>query len=142
MRGLGRASAGTVVQCAAYTEHAGAAGTRELIDSGTAFTALVAANDLLAMGAMQALSEYGLDCPSDVSVTGFNDLSFVSRLTPPLTTVGVPLDRMGELAAEALLAWMDGGDRPAVGHQTLLPVEFVERATTAPAASANGRVAG
>lgn len=73
-------------------------------------------------------------CPDEVSVTGYNALSFVSRLTPPLTTVGVPLDQMGELAAEALLAWMVGSDHHVDGHQTLLPVEFVERATTAAAA--------
>lgn len=143
LRGLGRASAGTVVQCAAYTERAGAAATHELLDSGAAFTALVAANDLLAMGAVEALSDRGVRCPDEVSVTGYNDLSFVSRLTPPLTTVGVPLDQMGELAAEALLAWMVGSDHHVDGHQTLLPVEFVERATTAAAArTARSRAVG
>jgi LacI family transcriptional regulator len=132
LRALGRPTAGTVVSCAAFTEDAGAAATHELLEGGGGFTALVAANDLLAMGAIEALTEHGLSCPTDVSVTGYNDLSFVRRLTPPLTTVGVPLDEMGELSAEALLAWIVD---PAQGHdaQTLLPVAFLERATTAPA---------
>ena len=133
LRAHGRTSAGAVVECAAYTEEAGAAATRELIERGTEFTALVAANDLIALGVIDALTEHGIDCPGDVSVTGYNDVSFVSRVTPPLTTVGVPLNLMGELAAEALLRWISDAD----GHtpvQTLLPVEFVERATTAAAA--------
>ncbi|MGH8860711.1 MAG: LacI family DNA-binding transcriptional regulator, partial [Jatrophihabitantaceae bacterium] len=134
LRGKGRASAGAVVPCAAYTEEAGALATHDLLDRAVPFTALVGANDLIAMGAVQALSEHGVRCPEDVSVTGYNDLSFVSRLTPPLTTVGVPLNLMGELAAEALLKWIANAN----GHtavQTLLPVEFVERATTASVAA-------
>lgn len=130
LRGHRRASAGDVVPCTAYTEEAGARATHKLLDRGVPFTALVGANDLIAMGAIEALTERGVRCPADVSVTGYNDLSFVSRLTPPLTTVGVPLGEMGKLAAEALLGWIaNSDDHTAV--QTLLPVEFVERATTA-----------
>jgi LacI family transcriptional regulator len=130
LRAHGRSSAGAVIECTAYTEEAGAAATHELIARGTPFSALVAANDLIALGVIDALTEHGLRCPDDVSVTGYNNLSFVSRVNPPLTTVGVPLNLMGELAAEALLRWIGDAD----GHtpvQTLLPVEFVERATTA-----------
>jgi LacI family transcriptional regulator len=130
MRAHRRRSAGDIVPCAAYSEEAGALATHRLLDRGVPFTALVGANDLIAMGAIEALTERGLRCPEDVSVTGYNDLSFVRRLTPPLTTVGVPLNRMGELAADALLSWITNpGEHTAV--QTLLPVEFVERATTA-----------
>lgn len=130
LRRQGRTSAGAVVQCAAYTEEAGALTTQKLLDRGLSFTALVCANDLIAMGAIQALTERGVHCPRTVSVTGYNDLSFVSRLTPPLTTVAVPLNQMGELAATALLEWILNSDRHTA-MQTLLPVEFVERATTA-----------
>ena len=100
------------------------------------FTALVAANDLLAIGALEALAERGLHCPDDVSVTGYNDISFVSRLTPPLTTVGVPLHLMGELAADALLDWIANPDSHTA-VQTLLPVEFMHRGTTAAAVHAD-----
>jgi LacI family transcriptional regulator len=136
LRGQGRASAGAVVQCAAYTEEAGALATHDLLDRDVPFTALVGANDLIAMGAIEALTERGVRCPAEVSVTGYNDLSFVRRLTPPLTTVGVPLNLMGELAASALLKWIDDNDSHTA-VQTLLPVEFVERATTSIASPAS-----
>jgi LacI family transcriptional regulator len=92
------------------------------------------------MGVVEALGQHGVSCPDDVSVTGYNNLSFVSRVSPPLTTVGVPLNLMGELAADALLRWMSD----PTGHtavQTLLPVDFVQRATTATVALA-ARTAG
>ena len=130
LRALGRSSAGSVVECETYTEEAGATATHDLLARGVPFTALVAANDLIAMGVVDALREHGIACPDDVSVTGYNNLSYVGRVTPPLTTVGVPLNLMGELAAEALLRWIadPAGHTPV---QSLLPVEFVERATTA-----------
>ena len=121
---------GSVVQCAAFTEAAGAEATSVLLEKGREFTALVAGNDLLALGAQAALEERGLSCPGDVSITGYNDLNFVARLKPPLTTVRLPLDMMGELAARALLDWIRKPDEHAA-VQTLLPVEFIERGTTA-----------
>src|SRR5262249_22524619 len=76
-----------------------------------------------------ALDTRGLSCPRDVSITGYNDLNFVGRLKPPLTTVRVPLKTMGELAARALVDWI-GKPAEHTAVQTLLPVEFVERGTT------------
>jgi LacI family transcriptional regulator len=130
LRGQGVPSAGSVLECAAYTEEAGATATHTLLDKGVRFTALVAANDLLAIGALEALAGRSLRCPDDVSVTGYNDISFVSRLTPPLTTVGVPLHLMGELAAGELLDWIANPDNHQA-VQTLLPVGFMLRGTTA-----------
>jgi LacI family transcriptional regulator len=66
-------------------------------------TAVVAANDMLALGCYTALAELGLSCPGDVSVTGFNDMPFMDRLNPPLTTVRVPQYELGWKAAELLL---------------------------------------
>jgi LacI family transcriptional regulator len=130
MRARSLPTAGAVVQCAAFTAAAGSEATSALLDNGREFTALVAGNDLLALGAQDALDERGLTCPGDVSVTGYNDLGYVARLKPPLTTVRVPLNMMGELAARALLDWIRKPDEHAA-VQTLLPVEFVERGTTA-----------
>jgi LacI family transcriptional regulator len=130
MRARSLPATGAVVPCASFTAAAGAEATSALLDKRREFTALVAANDLLALGAQDALDERGLNCPGDVSVTGYNDLSYVARLKPPLTTVRVPLNMMGELAARALLNWIRKPDEHAA-VQTLLPVEFVERGTTA-----------
>ena len=60
-------------------------------------------NDLLALGCFDALNERGLSCPEDVSVTGFNDMPFVDRLSPSLTSLHIPLDELGVRAANALL---------------------------------------
>jgi LacI family transcriptional regulator len=127
-----RLPAKAVADCESFTEEAGAAAVRATLARGTTFTAIVAGNDLLAIGAMEALAEQGIDCPRDVSITGYNDVDFMRRLTPAFTTVRVPLHRMGMLAARTLLRWTNG-DEPERSAQTLLPVEFMHRGTTAPA---------
>ncbi len=124
-----------VVDCASFTEEAGADAVRAALARGATFTAIVAGNDLLAIGAMEALAEHGIACPRDVSITGYNDVDFMRRLTPAFTTVRVPLHRMGVLAARTLLRWTNG-DEPERSAQTLLPVEFMRRGTTAPAPAA------
>jgi LacI family transcriptional regulator len=130
----GMRASSAVVTCAAYTQEAGARAAGKLLASGRDFSAIVAANDLVAMGAIDALAAAGLRCPEDVSVTGFNDVSFMDRVTPPMTTIRVPLTEMGALAARTLLDWVE---RPAEHSQTrtLLPVDLVVRGTTAPVAA-------
>jgi LacI family transcriptional regulator len=120
----------SVAECASYTEQAGIDAVNATLKRGTTFTAIVAANDLLAIGAKDALAEHGIQCPRDVSITGYNDADFMHRLTPAFTTVRVPLNKMGALAARTLLAWM-GGDQPELSSQILLPVELMQRGTTA-----------
>jgi LacI family transcriptional regulator, galactose operon repressor len=71
--------------------------------SGLTFTAVVAANDLLALGCFDALAAHGLRCPQDVSVTGFNHMPFVDRFSPSLTTVHIPHNELGIKSAELLL---------------------------------------
>ncbi len=93
-----------LVDCRAFTESEGYRGFASLLDKGREFSAVVAANDLLALGGYDALGEAGMQCPRDISVTGFNDMLFMDRLRPPLTTVHIPLDEMGVKAAELLLS--------------------------------------
>lgn len=92
-----------IVSCAAFTEQEGYQGFLALLDKGSKFSAVVAANDLLALGCYDALKERGLQCPRDMSITGFNDMPFMDRLTPPLTTIHSLLDKMGVKAAKLLL---------------------------------------
>lgn len=66
-------------------------------------TAIVAANDLMAMGAMRELRKAGLHVPEDVSVVGFDDILFAELADPPLTTVALPREEIGRAAVEALL---------------------------------------
>jgi LacI family transcriptional regulator len=126
------AGASAVRPCAAFTEQAGIDETRKLLASGQQFTAVVAGNDLLALGAMATLKNAGVCCPEQVSVTGFNDLPFMDKLTPALTTVRLDMHDMGALAARTLLDWITS---PRERHptQTLLPVELIVRGTTRPA---------
>ena len=76
---------------------------QKLLRRGKRFTALVAYNDISALGAMTALREAGRKVPEDVSVTGFDDIEFASIAYPPLTTVRQPLREMGARAAELLM---------------------------------------
>jgi LacI family transcriptional regulator len=71
--------------------------------AGTDCTAIAAANDMLAVGCYAALDECGLSCPEDISVVGFNDMPFIDRLRPPLTTIRFPHYQVGTEAAQLLL---------------------------------------
>ena len=79
---------------------------------GGDLTAIVAANDMLAVGCYGALDELGLRCPEDISVIGFNDMPFVDRLRPPLSSVRFPHYQLGTEAA-TLLHRADRGRRTA-----------------------------
>lgn len=125
-------SEGMVQVCASYTEAAGADATRLLLESGQEMTAILCGNDLIAMGALSVLSEAGISCPDQISVIGFNNMAMVDRLTPPLTTVRLPLHQIGELSARLLLAEIAGGPQNAGATQTLLAVQLAVRGTTAP----------
>jgi LacI family transcriptional regulator len=121
-----------IVECAAYTEEAGRAAAGRVLDSGRPFTAVVAANDLLALGAMGELAAAGLRCPDDVSITGFNDLPFMDKLMPPLTTVRLPLTELGATAARAMVDWIHSPEQRTT-VQALLPVDLIVRSSTATA---------
>ncbi len=76
---------------------------------------------------MQALREQGRAVPDETAVAGFDDIQLARYVTPALTTVRVPRFRVGELAAQTLLAALGGG-RPR--RISLIPVELVVRAST------------
>ncbi len=100
-----------IVACTAWTEEAGAVGMRELLDADPSITAVFAGNDLLALGAYDALTERGLRCPDDVSVVGFDDLPFMDKVHPPMSTVRIPHYEMGAEAARLLLSLIDDESR-------------------------------
>jgi LacI family transcriptional regulator len=115
----------------AYTREAGRLAALRLLDRKLAPTAIVAANDLLALGIYDALAERDLHCPSDVSVVGHNDMPYVDMLSPPLTTVRIAQREMGSQAALILL---DQIANPDAGHRRIvLRPNLIVRASTAPA---------
>ncbi|SEF62942.1 transcriptional regulator, LacI family [Thermomonospora echinospora] len=79
-----------------FTRDGGYAAATELIRRGVRATCLFAVTDVMAVGALAALRDHGLRVPQDVSLAGFDDIPIVRDLTPPLTTVALPLAEMGE----------------------------------------------
>ena len=90
------------------TEEAGFQAAKELVSRGVPFDAIVAASDLIAIGALRALQESGIEVPRQVSVAGFDDIPAASSASPPLTTVMQDPRRAGELLVETLLRQIAG----------------------------------
>ncbi|MGE5539232.1 MAG: LacI family DNA-binding transcriptional regulator [Gemmatimonas sp.] len=128
-RARGLAPEDTAVEVAnAYSRAEGARIGGLLLDSRRDLTAIVAANDLLALGVYDALRERNLSCPDDISVVGHNDMPLVDMVSPPLTTVRIGHREMGEQAARMLLDEISGGHAP---HRTVtIAPQLVQRAST------------
>jgi len=94
-------------------------------------TAVLAANDILAIGAMQATATAGLNIPADLSIMGMDDIYPASLTTPPLTTMAKPKYDIGCQAARFLLERIEGSASRA-GRRCVLPCQLVERGSTAP----------
>jgi DNA-binding LacI/PurR family transcriptional regulator len=85
--------------------------TQQLLSNRERFTALVAFNDMSAIGAIRALQDFGLRVPDDVSVIGFDDIKAASFSNPRLTTIRQPLSNMGRIAAQCVLNRLHGTER-------------------------------
>ena len=103
---------------------------RELLEGNDELTAIVAGNDMLAVGCYGAFDELGVRCPQDVSIIGFNDMPFIDRLRPPLSTVRFPHYQLGTEAANLLLERI-GTDGGPVKILYLAP-ELIVRGSTVP----------
>jgi LacI family transcriptional regulator len=112
-----------------FNQEGGASGVDELIAGEVSFTAVCAANDLLALGAMRRLAELGIDVPGRVSVAGFDDIQTAAMTAPRLSTVRLPLHEIGRRGFEYAEKVLDGG-RPA---REVLPTELMLRESTGPA---------
>jgi LacI family transcriptional regulator len=96
-------------------------------------TAVVAASDMMAFGAIRAAAEAGLSVPGDVSVVGFDDMQLADHMNPPLTTLRQDKPGLGS-AAGRVLAQIVEGDAAAAEHIVVLPVELIQRGSSAPPA--------
>jgi len=113
-----------------YTAEFGMYGMRELLlrEGKNSFTALFAATDELAIGAIRVLNDEGLRVPEDVSVVGFDDIDIAKYMNPRLTTISQPLTEMGEKTAAALHHQISGNN--AVKDELTLPYKLVIREST------------
>lgn len=100
----------------------------ELRDEVDPPTALLAGNDLLAIGAIRAVRALGLAVPADFAVVGFDDFAFAEHTDPPLTTVRIPGFEMGHEAASMLIDQIEGIEIPR--SRTVWPVELMMRGST------------
>lgn len=112
----------------AFSREEGRLACLALLDKAPKATAIVAANDLLAMGAYEALRERGLNCPGDISIVGHNDMPLVDMIAPPLTTVRIRHRTMGREAARLLLCQIEDADTP-VQSIVLMPELIVREST-------------
>lgn len=91
-----------IATASAFTTTAGYESAQVLLDGPTRPTAIFAAGDLLAIGAMQAIKERGLRIPDDIALVGYNDLDLATLVEPPLTTVAAPVRELGATAMQML----------------------------------------
>lgn len=115
---------------ARFAEDAGAEACARVLAADPGVTAIITANDLLAIGCYEALAARGLACPRDVSIVGFNDMPFIEKLAPPLTSIRVPQREIGFAAAGLLLEQL--GDEHPSPREVMLAPALVVRGSTAP----------
>jgi LacI family transcriptional regulator len=122
----------TVRHCPALTAADARDAALTLLADDPASTAILAGNDLMAMGCYAAAQQLGRSCPGDISIIGYNDMPSVEWWRPALTTVRIPQYDIGREAARLLLERI-GGDPSQPARQILLPVSLIVRSSTAPA---------
>lgn len=111
-----------------FTEIAGIDLGERLLKQDKPFSAIVAGNDLLALGCICALETAGLNCPADVSVIGFNNMPYLSMFKTPLTTIAIPRMEMGRKAAEVILNRLTNADESL--KNITVTTELIERGST------------
>jgi len=116
---------------ASYSRADGARAAHQLFAKARRPTAIVAANDLLALGCYDALRSAGIRCPADTSITGYNDMPLVDLVSPPLTTVRIEHHQMGIEAAGLLLRKLAEPASPTVDI-VLRPTLILRESTAAP----------
>jgi DNA-binding LacI/PurR family transcriptional regulator len=118
-----------------YTEKSGYTGGLRVLDRRGRATGILAANDRIAIGAMAAAADIGLNVPADISVIGFDDITMASFVRPALTTVAIPAYEMGEAAMAMLIKLIQQEAHPRV---IKLPAELVVRESSGPPPASKG----
>lgn len=130
MRAHGLPTAKRVVPVQRWSIESARETAQRLLESDPAITGIVAANDQLAIGAIEAAKALRLRCPRDLSIIGYNDMPFMDLVDPPLSTVRVPQHDIGSEAARLILSLLREDASVPVKHVRLTP-ELVVRGSTA-----------
>jgi LacI family transcriptional regulator len=120
-----------LVEPGSWSIECGFTAMTKLLDRGRPFTAVIAHNDHMAMGAIRALHMRGLRVPEDVSIVGCDNLDFARFTNPPLTTVNISFESTGVIAVRTLLDRING--EFTVPERIVLPCSIVVRESTSPA---------
>ncbi|GGK41206.1 LacI family transcriptional regulator [Deinococcus malanensis] len=118
------------VQDGEFSEELGERAARTLLTLPEPPTAIFAANDRSAIGAVRAATALGLNVPRNVSIVGFDDIHAASVMDPPLTTIRQPLEEMGTTAAQLLIDLIRGEERTEM--HICFPATLIVRGSTAP----------
>lgn len=102
----------------------------QLIEKNKDFTAIFCSNDIISIGALKALKEHHYKIPEDVSLISVNDIETVQYLSPTLTTVHIPLEEMGTMAAKLIIDRIEGGHRSPMKLE--LPNSIIRRESCGP----------
>lgn len=132
-RAMGEAGLKVRVQWQAtgnFSSSGGYAAMKQLLALSDRPSAIVAGNDLMAVGSLCAAYESGFKVPDDISVVGYDDILLASHTCPPLTTVSQPKHKLGQMTAKALLARIENSDLP--NQSVLLAPRLVIRNSTGP----------
>ena len=113
-----------------FTENAGSEGTAAILDAGVPVTAVVCANDEMAVGAMDRLRSRGFRIPEDMSIIGFDNVRWARFLYPKLSTINYPLEDMSRMAAHWVLKNVYGNEALEIAHD--FSPRLVLRGTTGP----------
>lgn len=113
-----------------YTSESGYSSAMPMLSSSDPVTAIIAANDTVALGVMEAAKRHGVEVPAQLSVVGFDDIPLAGSPLIGLTTIRQPVDTMARLAARRLVERMQLRG-PAQPTRDILPIHLVQRASTA-----------
>lgn len=114
------------IETADFDERGGYAGMQVLMRRAPELTAVFASNDLMAIGAIQAIRETGKRVPNDIAVVGFDDVPAARLINPGLTTISQHQEQIGKRAAQMLFERLDG-NAPSIGRTEAMPFELVIR---------------
>jgi DNA-binding LacI/PurR family transcriptional regulator len=115
----------TLIQVGDFKQQSGYRAAHQLLTLDAPPTALFTANNLMTLGALNAIHETGLGIPSDIAIVGFDDMPWAQSLNPPLTTISQPTYDMGRTAADLLLKKIAG--RHPDNVEIKLPAKLIDR---------------
>jgi DNA-binding LacI/PurR family transcriptional regulator len=119
-----------IVSATDFDLQAGYSATRQLLSQTRRFTAILYAGDSLAVGGLKALKEVGFDVPRDVSIVGFYNGAIAQFTDPPLTTLHLDRQRLGEIAARRMADLLEKPDDERL--RIIVPMQLIVRGSTAP----------